>query len=471
MKFKKLKYGIFAATMAAMLIGITPAMVYATEADEETLDESTDSENISADEAVSANAATEVSTSANASGGEGVVVPGTITANNGKYIALSFPESYLPIGFHKSTCTYQNATIEIAYQDNGNGEVVLAYLTAADGSGGEFYLCDINTAEMSDFLQISGGDGKYIIVLNPGDTIIPPAGFTKANLQWGEKALTGWVLSSTLKGTDTTGSDTPSGADTGARLDGKYTSALLNACAGVGKTMVVHAAETVSDGSATQEEPDTALNTGGTPEDYFLIYAVNQDCVEGFYLYDKKEGTYQRYLASGSTADESAGSYKASAQKRLFVIAGLAVVLLILVFVLVNIGLQLRDYKRTYGDEEEDEEDEMEQMRRRVVSKEKSSIKTGRKELNYLMDRDDEEDDTPDWTNYEVPLKDLMKSTPAKQKLSSKPAAEAAPVKAVRQETTKQEVVKQDIPRQEAPKQDIPDVDLDEDFEFEFIDI
>jgi hypothetical protein len=485
MKLGKMKYSILALIMFTMVFSSAPIQSYAEALNEDSNTEDvadTQSENgtESGNETVSGSGVSEnmVTTADNAGGN---IQMSGLPANNGMEIASTFPEEFMPKGFHKSTCTYEGQTIEIAYMDKGNGEVVLAYLADSNGENGGFYMCDINTANMTDFVQIFSGEDKYIIVLDPGDVIIPPNGFTKANLQWYGKTVTAWILPSAAEPSDAT--QTPSEeqettveqsteADT-TRNNQSYASALFYACAGAGKTLTVYAAQ--AGASDEVEEPlpksDTQAAEGSgiveaNPSEYFLVYAINQDGVIGFYMYDTAESTYQRYVEVSSGESQQVEQYRSSAQKRLFVIAALAILLIICIFVLVNMILQLREYKDN-GDDDDDHE--MDEMRQRVAKKEKTHIKTGRRELNYLMDVDDDNDDDDDsddtsdeddtdWRHMEVRY-----DQPNKKK-QSKPAV-------VRQESQKpvQRVEKKPVPKPVSSKR--PQPELDDDFEFEFIDI
>ena len=416
MKVNKLKYGVLAITLSALILNTIPVNAEAVADTEESADAAGDvsgdaaAEGTVSDDQVSADSAT-----------DGQVVMSGIASNNGKEIALSFPESYLPVGFHKASCTYEGQTIEIAYMDNDqNGEVVLAYLADSDGSNGDFYLCDINTANMTDFVQIQGSDDKYIIILDPGDMIVPPSGFTKANLQWYGKSVTAWILPDVSDTSDSNAQDESSKAQESG-ID-----SLMELCAGVSKPMNVYAAsageaattdaaaaettatdETATDTatdtaaeavttSTTSEEADGSRIVDASPSDFFLVYAINQEGTVGYYLYDTVGNTYQRYVEIGTGESDTVAQYRKSAQRRLFGIAALAVLLIIAVFLLINAWIQLREYRGSDDDEDDDEDEEMEQMRRRVMKKEKTHIKTGRRELNYLMDVDEEEDDEDD---------------------------------------------------------------------------
>ncbi|MDD3412798.1 MAG: hypothetical protein PHY47_02255 [Lachnospiraceae bacterium] len=497
MKLGKIKYNMLAFIMSTMVFCSAPIVTYA-----ETLSEDSNTEDVadtqSENGTASENGVSEnIATTGNTTGGE--IQMSGLPTNNGLEIASTFPEELMPKGFHKSSCTYEGQTIEIAYMDKGNGEVVLAYLADSNGENGGFYMCDINTANMTDFVQIFSGEDKYIIVLDPGDVIIPPNGFTKANLQWYGKTVTAWILPNDAESADTTEAPTEeqettveqSQDESTAKNEKSYASALFYACAGAGKTLTVYAAQAESSDEVGEALPasDTQAAEGSgiveaSPSEYFLVYAINQDGVIGFYMYDTKESTYQRYVAVSSGESQQVTQYRSSAQKRLFVIAALAILLVICIFILVNVILQLREYKDHYDDDDDDDDHEMDEMRQRVAKKEKTHIKTGRRELNYLMDKDDDEDDddeddeddddddTTNWKRMEVKYnqpekKNQVKPMPERQESQtqrqvSKPASKSVS-KPDSKPTSKLESKPVSRPR--------PQPELDDDFEFEFIDI
>lgn len=525
MKLKKLQFGVIAFAMTAvMAFSAVPEAFAAEEA------ENMDVESVeTGEEGAAPEGAPDENGNPAEGGGQGGVVMSGIASNNGREIASQFPEEYIPEGFHKSTCTYEGQTIEIAYMDKGNGEVVLAYLADSDGSNGDFYLCDINTAEMSDFVQIYGGEGKYIIVLDPRDMVVAPAGFTKANLQWYGKSVSAWLLP---------GDGEPGGSKAEKDNDGAKAKpsvpALLEACAGAGRTLTVYAAgaggeenegepeggeeEPQASGTAIPEAEDGSGVVAADPSQYFMVYAINQDGVIGFYLYDTSEATYQRYVQVDSGEGTTVERYRSSAQRRLVVIAVLAVALVVCLFVMINLIIRQRDHDDYEEDEEDEEEDdEMEQMRRRVARKEKSHIRTGRRELNYLMDDDDDEDDDededddndgePDWEHMEigipqarrvpqkryeepVPIREPQRKAPvrlstptsssARQPASAaRPSAPKAPTRqpasSVRQPLSRtpaqRPAAQKPAAQKPAPAKRTSRPDLDEDFEFEFLDI
>ena len=105
----------------------------------------------------------------NAVSSEGVTPSSIATNIDGKFIALSFPDSEVPFGFSTFTVDYAGETVELAQRVTKSATlgaegltITLAYLTNADGSDGEFYLCDTtNNATMSDMIKIDGASGRY----------------------------------------------------------------------------------------------------------------------------------------------------------------------------------------------------------------------------------------------------------------------------------------------------------------------
>ncbi len=293
-----------------------------------------------------------------------------LQADNGRFIAASFPDDLMPEGFHKSGCTYKDQRIEIAYMDSdAAGDVVLAYLADEDGGNGDFYLCDIITAQMSDFVQIKNGAQGYIIVLNPGDNIVAPAGFTRAELKYGDKTVTAWMLpqeeSVSLKEDFFTVNVQASPITTVAMggvgdllspgsNDGEAPKEDKEEAGTKQEEEKKEEPQESTDANASSEEDGSRL-VSAPASDFFMVYAIDNTGTVGFYLYDKVQKTYQRYVALSSADGAGAAGYKKTAQIRLYIIAALAFVVIILLFVMVNMMISRRD-----EDEEEYESEERE---------------------------------------------------------------------------------------------------------------
>ena len=330
------------------------------------------------------------------------VTPGTILANNGLYIANTFPDSMMPAGFHRQTVAYQGQNIDLAYMDNSDA-VVLAYLTDVTGAVGDFYLCDTATATMSDYVRLEGGNGAYLIILDPGDNINPPAGFKKAVLSVDNKNVTAWTLpdgtedeeedkkdkkkkekEGKIKFTETVyagdlglgigagSSDAGTGEAPAADLSGTGDPATVvdNSYADgttVDNTSYEDAA--AAEVAAANVQVDAAGFVKAQPSEFFLIYGVDYNGAQGFFLYDTLGHTYQRYLEMETGESEATEKYRKSAQVRLFIIAGLILFAVVLIFIIVNMSLNGRKGGRSLDD------DDVEEMKRRVRKKEVSAIR------------------------------------------------------------------------------------------------
>ncbi len=412
-----------------------------------------------------------------AAGGE-MVTPGNIIANNGMYIANSFPDSYLPSGFRKQTVAYQGQNIELAYMDASNGAVTLAYLTDASGSFGDFYLCDTATATMSDYVRFEGGNDHFIIVLNPGAVEVPD-GFVPASLTVNGKSVSAWTYSDTAPSSDSKDDEKKGlfgflgsigtvkayageldlGVGAGADTD-------MGGDAGVGSAPTVDAAPAAdpAEGVDTAAPADTAAvtdtatfdttaadQTAGMPasensvSDFFLVYGIDQSGSQGFYLFDSVGQTYTRYVALGAGESDELAAAKKSARTRLFIIAALAVLSLILLIIVVNMALS----GRKPDDDYYDYDDDYEAMKKRVEKKSKRTSSPKRKD-DY-DDYGDYEDE--DYEDEEEDVKVYSKKPERTSRRSAEDDWEA-------------EEDLQPRPARKAPSQDI---DLDDDFSFDFI--
>ena len=264
---------------------------------------------------------------------------GTVATADGKYVSSVFADEFMPVGFSKTTVTYEEQMVEAAQFDMGG--IVLLYVTDADGNNGNFDMYDQTTGELSDFLQISGIENRFIIALKAGPDVSVPDGFTKATLNWNSQTLEAYA----------------------------YTG---------------EAGEAASGGS------DGAVSGGVAPvdiNDFFLIYAISSEGNKGWYMYDQNEGTYQRYVQnlhagskdniSGSGENliskitgPSADSEEGGVNVMLIIVIACAVLLVALIVTVIIMAVKLHEYNSyEYIDEEDYEgEDSYEAPATHVVS-------------------------------------------------------------------------------------------------------
>ena len=370
-------------------------------------------------------------------GGTGVT-PGTILANNGLYIANTFPDSLMPVGFHRQTVAYQGQNIDLAYMDNSD-QVVLAYLTDMTGAVGDFYLCDTATATMSDYIRLEGGNGTFLIILDPGDNINGPVGFTKTMATINNKSITAWALpngnASTGEedkearlsfgetvyaadlgiGIGAGGGDSAAAAGDAAAgtagdgtatvIDNSYTDGTTVDPAAAGGTAADataaaaagdYAAAAAAEVAAANVVTDAAGFVKAQPSEFYLVYGVDYNGAQGFFLYDTLGQTYQRYVEIDMGESEETAKYRKSAQIRLFIIAGLILFAVVLIFLIINMSLGGKKGSRNYDD------DDVEEVKRRVKSKEKRqgagpvSAGNGGRRYQGGADFEDEYDETFD---------------------------------------------------------------------------
>ena len=430
-------------------------------------------------------------------GGEssGGVVPGTIVANNGMYIANSFPDDYLPEGFRKQTVAYQGQNIDLAYMDASNGVISLAYLTDASGGSGDFYLCDTATAQMSDYVSFDGGNGRFIIVLSPGGAEVPD-GFTETALSVNGKSVTAWVYdggsSSSDKKDKKKDKDKDKDEDSEDEDKDKEKKGGLFGLFGSLGTVKAYAGELdlgVGAGAGTDEGGDVPQDAGSSdegapadvsdggegsgdsesddsgdvaqssidtstpavsgsvasPSEFFLVYAMDQSGNQGFYLYDSVGQTYQRYVDMGAGSAKELESANKSAKIRLFIIIGLLILLVVLVVILVNMALSGQK-----NDDYYDDDDDYEEMKRRVEKKSKRAAKVTRNDYDDDDDYDDEDDyDDDDYDDDYDDGEDVKVYNKRVDRGRTAPSPASQPAA-----------------RRKAPSQDI---DLDDDFSFDFI--
>lgn len=264
---------------------------------------------------------------------------GTVATADGKYVSSVFADEFMPVGFSKTTVTYEEQMVEAAQFDMGG--IVLLYVTDADGNNGNFDMYDQTTGELSDFLQISGIENRFIIALKAGPDVSVPDGFTKATLNWNSQTLDAYAYT----------------GDAGEAASGG------------------------SDGAVAGEVAPVDIN------DFFLIYAISSEGNKGWYMYDQNEGTYQRYVQnlhaggkdniSGSgenliskITSPGADSEEGGVNVMLIIVIACAVLLVALIITVIIMAVKLHEFNSyEYIDEDDYEgEDSYEAPSTHVVS-------------------------------------------------------------------------------------------------------
>lgn len=292
------------------------------------------------------------------------------TADSSRVVSTVFADEFMPVGFHKATTTYEEQMVDCAKFDMG--DITLIYVMDSDGNNGGFSIYNEQTKELSDFLQIMGIENKFIIALNTDASVNIPSNVTKATLEWNSQKLEAFVFNS-----------------------------------------------------------DVISEENVQMSDFFLIYAVSSEGNKGFYMYDKADGTYQRYVgfsgnvtgapntnntdllntignsdtegqsfiqAVNNSSNVSKGATLLSYQVMGFdaKIVVIAVLLLIVIILLIIITVSSfgrdRDDFYYYGDDENDEDNSEENLEENLEDKfiVESDKRNHQLEIDSKSDSDDE---------------------------------------------------------------------------------
>ncbi|MDD6696401.1 MAG: cadherin-like beta sandwich domain-containing protein [Firmicutes bacterium] len=365
------------------------------------------------------------------------------TADGIEYtISETVPEEQLPTDCSKTDVSYGGQTVEGAIWQPGG--LTLLYAKKTDGEG-SFFIYDSEKNSFQIFVQIMGIENHYIVPVAPQESV--PGGFTEEDLQWNNSYLPAYQ---TAKG-----------------------------------------------------DPDLA-------DAFYLLYTYNNEGNTGFYLYDVVEGSFQRYFSLQETAvvTEQMG------QKQILIIGTLAFLLVCAIVVIINLILHNRDLKldmeegTLYRDDTEEEKKEDGKQPKKQTAK-----KAEEKPAKQTAKKAEEKPAAAKKPAAEKPAKQTAKKAEEKPAAAKKPAAEKpvkqtakkAEEKTVKPTAKKEPVVKKEVtpngvtyttgqipitvvqPPKPAKRSQVPIYtlerepvpltreapadQLDDDFEFEFIDI
>lgn len=380
----------------------------------------------------------------------------TFTADGTDYtISETVSDEQLPADCSKTEVSYGGQTVEGAIWQPGG--LTLLYAEKADGEG-SFFIYDSTKNSFQIFVQIMGIENHYIVPVAPQEAV--PDGFTEENLQWNNSYLPAYQ---TTKG-------------------------------------------------------DSALS-----DVFYLFYAYNNEGNAAFYLYDVAEGSFQRYFA----IQETAAVTERMEQKPVLIIGTLAFLLVCAIVVIVNLILRNRDLKldmeeeALYGDETEEEKKDEKKPKKQTAKKpaekpvkqtvkkaeEKTAKTVAEKPEKRVVKKTEEKAAKPTKQTAKKP-EEKSAEKPAKQASARKTEAEkpaSAVSGQVKPEAAKEPVVKKEVtpngvtyttgqipitvvqPPKSAKRSQVPIYtlerepvpltreapadQLDDDFEFEFIDI
>lgn len=240
-------------------------------------------------------------------------------------VNTTFPQELIPDGFVEQDYNYKGTTVQSAYF--ATGDIRLLYLSADGGSSADFRIYYEDTDTFMDFLQFKGTDGKFVMPVRYQAQIKIPDNYTGSYMPWGDKVISCYIY------TELTNEPikAPEGMET----------------------------EKEEETEETEKEPVKVEDLDEDVE-FYLIYAMNNEGNENFYLYDYVEGTYQRYVERDTSyeLDQSYFKYKDVAHQRFVVMCFLIVLLFLAVFCIINLILRNRELKADMEDDEDEEDEE-----------------------------------------------------------------------------------------------------------------
>lgn len=331
-------------------------------------------------------------------------------------VNTTFPQELIPDGFVEQDYNYKGTTVQSAYF--ATGDIRLLYLSADGGTSADFRIYYEDTDTFMDFLQFKGVDGKFVMPVRYQAQIKIPDNYTGSYMPWGDKVIACYIY------TELTGEPikAPEGMETGKE-------------------------EETED---TEKEP---VNVEDLDEDveFYLIYAMNNEGKENFYLYDYVEGTYQRYVERDTSyeLDQSYFKYKDVAHQRFVVMCFLIVLLLVAVFCIINLILRNREMKADMEDEDDGEDGEDEEETEKTVkvkrpSKKETVLTEPEKKERTAKERPVKESPEKEKTAKERPDKEKsVKEKPIKERLEKE--------KPVKEKAAKEKTVREKQPVEKKP--------------------
>lgn len=193
------------------------------------------------------------------------------------------PEEILPEGCTKTTSTFNGKPVEAAVYEKGG--LTLLYALKAGSDEGDFFVYNESTGKMHLFAQIFSIENRYIVPIEAQNT--PPAYFKEGQMPWNEFVLPAFVLT------------------------------------------------------------DTSVENADV---FYLLYAVSNEGERGFYLYDMVEGTYQRFLNySGAKTAPVAAEGDGFGKVSVLIIAILALLLVGAIMLIVNMIIKNKELQEDSG--------------------------------------------------------------------------------------------------------------------------
>lgn len=230
------------------------------------------------------------------------------------YVTSTFDTSLLPDGFVVEPYNFNGANVQSAYL--AAGDIRLLFSESEEGSNGGLRIYYEDDKDVLDFVPFLGYDG-YVFPVRYQAQIPVPLNYTGSYMPFEKKVVSCYIY------TELTGN--PLSVQEGMESE-----------------------DTLQPGETAADADPVMVDTLDEMPEFYLFYGMNNNGEENFYLYDWKEGTYQRYVERDTSydLDQSYFKYKDMSHQRFVIMCILFVLLLLAIFVIVNLYMKNRELKR-----------------------------------------------------------------------------------------------------------------------------
>lgn len=238
------------------------------------------------------------------------------------YVTSTFDTSLLPEGFVVEPYNFNGATVQSAYL--AAGDIRVLYSESEEGSNGGLRIYYEDDKDVLDFVPFLGYDG-FVFPVRYQAQIPVPLNYTGSYMPFEKKVVSCYIY------TELTGN--PLSVQEGMETK-----------------------DTLQPGESAADADPVMVDTLDEMPEFYLFYGMNNNGEENFYLYDWKEGTYQRYVERDTSydLDQSYFKYKDMSHQRFVIMCILFVLLLLAIFVIVNLYMKNRELKRDLEDYDPD---------------------------------------------------------------------------------------------------------------------
>lgn len=238
------------------------------------------------------------------------------------YVTSTFDTSLLPDGFVVEPYNFNGATVQSAYL--AAGDIRVLYSESEEGSNGGLRIYYEDDKDVVDFVPFLGYSG-YVFPVRYQAQIPVPLNYTGSYMPFDKKVVSCYIY------TELTGN--PLSVQEGMESE-----------------------DTLQPGESAADADPVMVDTLDEMPEFYLFYGMNNNGEENFYLYDWKEGTYQRYVERDTSydLDQSYFKYKDMSHQRFVIMCILFVLLLLAIFVIVNLYMKNRELKRDFDEYDPD---------------------------------------------------------------------------------------------------------------------